>query len=300
MRVVLAGGSGFLGGALSAHLRSVGHQVQSLTRKPRPGPPDFIAWSPDGSASGDWAAAVNRADAVVNLAGEGIADARWTAERKATLLRSRVLATRSLVAAMATCRNPPGVFVSGSAVGYYGAHGDEPIAENTPAGSDFLARLCVDWEHEAALAQPITRLALVRTGLALAADGGALAKMLLPFKLGLGTTLGSGNQFMPWIHTRDWTSLVTWLITNERAQGAFNATAPEPVTNADFTHTLGHALHRPAILHAPGFIMKAVMGEMSGMLLTGQRVVPARAEQMGFRFQFRELKPALEDVLQTS
>jgi uncharacterized protein len=299
MRVLVAGGSGFLGGALSAHLRGLGHDVQILSRRPRQGRPDFIAWAPDGSAAGSWASSVGRADAVVNLAGEGIADARWTTARKGTLLRSRVLATRSLVAAVAACRNPPGVFVSGSAVGYYGARGDEPIVESTPAGSDFFARVCVDWEREAGLAQPLTRLAIVRTGLALAADGGALAKMLLPFKLGLGATVGSGTQFMPWIHVNDWTSLVTWLITNERTQGAFNATAPEPVTNADFTHTLGHALHRPAILHAPAFVMKAVFGGVSEMLLTGQRVVPARAEQMGFRFQFRELEPALKDVLQT-
>lgn len=298
MRVVLAGGSGFLGRALASHLVAVGFHVQTLTRRPRPGQADDIAWAPDGNASGPWAASLEGAEAVVNLAGEGIADARWTEARKAALRNSRLLATRSLVAAIAACRIRPGVLVSGSAVGYYGARGNETLTETAPAGSDFLARLCADWEREATIAEAVTRLTVIRTGLALAPNGGALSKMLLPFKLGLGATVGSGDQFMPWIHVKDWTSLVAWLIANERARGAFNATAPEPVTNSDFTHTLGHALHRPAVFHAPAFIMKAAMGEMSEMLLTGQRVVPAKAERMGFRFQFRELEQALRDVLQ--
>ncbi|MEO8682429.1 MAG: TIGR01777 family oxidoreductase [Vicinamibacterales bacterium] len=298
MRVVLAGGSGLLGGALAAHLSALDHQVQVLTRAPRAAQPNDIAWTPDGSGSPFLAAALEGADAVVNLAGEGIADARWTTKRKASLQRSRVLATRTLVAGMTSCRRPPRVFVSGSAVGFYGARGDEPIAENAPAGSDFLAGLCADWEREAAAADQVTRVAIVRTGLVLSRHGGALKKMLLPFKLGLGATLGSGEQFMPWIHVNDWSALVTWLITDERARGPFNGTAPTPATNADFTHALGHALHRPAILHAPGFVMKIAMGEMAEMLLTGQRVVPAKAEHMGFRFQFRELEPALRDVLQ--
>ncbi len=299
MRVVLAGGSGYLGRALAGHLKALGHQVQTLTREPRPGQANDIVWTPEGGASASWAGFLEGADAVVNLAGEGIADARWTAARKTALRRSRVLATRSLVAAIASCRTCPAVFVSGSAVGYYGARDDEPVAENAPAGSDFLAQLCVDWEREATIAEAVTRVAVVRTGLVLSSGGGALAKMLLPFRLGLGATLGSGDQFMPWIHVKDWTSLVTWLITNARAQGAFNGTAPEPVTNADFTHILGRALHRPAILRAPGFVLKAAMGEMSEMLLTGQRVVPAKAEHMGFRFQFRELEPALRELLHT-
>ena len=297
MRLVVAGGSGFLGQALTVHLSSLGHQVQVLTRRAQPHQPTHIVWQPDGRASRDWAGHLDGADAVINLAGEGIADARWTAERKAALQSSRRLATRSLVAAIASCQTPPRVFVSGSAVGYYGAHDDEPLAENAPPGSDFLARLSVEWEEEAAKAEPMVRVAIVRTGLALSAQGGALQRMLMPFRYGLGASLGSGLQFMPWIHVNDWTSLVAWLVTNERARGAFNGTAPEPVTNADFTHTLGRALNRPAILHAPAFVLRAAMGEMSQVLLTGQRVLPAKAEQMGFRFQFRELEQALRDVL---
>jgi uncharacterized protein (TIGR01777 family) len=238
------------------------------------------------------------ADAVVNLAGESIADGRWSVGRKAALHGSRMLVTRSLVAAISSCRTPPRVFVSGSAVGYYGARGAEPIAEDTPAGADFLARLCVDWEQEAAKAESVVRVAIVRTGLALSSSGGALKKMLLPFTLGLGARLGSGQQYMPWIHVNDWTTLVTWIITNQLATGPFNATAPAPVTNADFTYCLGRVLHRPARLRAPAFALTLAMGEMAEMLLTGQRVIPAKAEQMGFRFQFRELEPALRDVLQ--
>ena len=298
MRIVLAGGSGFLGKALDAHLSGLSHEVTVLTRRPNAANPNEVGWQPDGRATGDWATALDEADAVINLAGAGIADARWTPQRKAALRSSRLLATRSLVAAIASCATPPRIFISGSAVGYYGAHAEEPLTENTPAGPDFLAQLCVEWEREATLAEPATKVAIVRTGLVLSRSGGALARMLLPFRLGLGATLGSGHQFMSWIHINDWVNLVTWLLTDERARGAFNATAPEPVTNADFTLRLGMSLRRPAILQAPAFVLKAAMGEMSQVLLTGQRVLPARAEQMGFRFQFRELEQALVDVLQ--
>jgi uncharacterized protein (TIGR01777 family) len=237
------------------------------------------------------------ADAVVNLAGESLADKRWTASRKETLRRSRILATRTLVRAIAACAHPPGVFISGSAIGYYGPRGHEPIVETDRAGSDFLATLCVEWEEEArAAASPATRLVIIRTGLALASNGGALAKMLLPFKLGLGATLGSGDQYMPWVHADDWAAMVSWAIHNERAVGALNVTAPEPVTNRAFTRTLGRVLNRPAVLHAPSFVLQAAMGEMSAMLLTGQRVLPARAEQFGFRFSHRTLESALRSL----
>ena len=234
---------------------------------------------------------------MLNLAGEGIADRRWTAARKQAIQQSRVLATRTLARAIAETAAPPRVFVSGSAIGYYGARGDEPIAESSEPGSDFLARLCVEWEQEARIAEsPRTRVAIVRTGLPLAKDGGALAKMLLPFKLGLGATIASGDQYMPWIHAQDWTAMVVWLIQDGRAAGAFNATAPTPVTNRTFTRTLGRVLHRPAVLHAPAFALRAALGELSSVLVTGQRVVPASAEQLGFRFTHRTLEPALRSL----
>jgi uncharacterized protein (TIGR01777 family) len=234
----------------------------------------------------------------VNLAGEPIADRRWSASRKEAIRKSRVLATRTLVRAIAACAHPPRVFVNASGAGYYGPHADEPITESAGPGDDFLARVCVEWEQEArAVESPRTRLAVVRTGLVLDKAAGALARMLLPFKLGLGSTLGSGDQYMPWIHVDDWTSMTAWLIQNERAAGAFNATAPAPVTNRVFTRTLGRVLNRPAILHAPAFLLHAALGELSSVLLTGQRALPAYAEQLGFRFTHRTLEPALRSLL---
>lgn len=293
--IVLAGGSGFLGGKLHSQLERDGHRVLNLTRSPRPSHPGDVAWLPDGSA-GQLSAHLEGAGAVVNLAGENIAGTFWSEGRKAQLRNSRLLATRTLVRAIDACAVPPKALVSASAVGYYGPHGSETVTERTPPGSDFLARLCVDWEQEArAGASASTRLAIVRSGLVLG-DGGALKKMLLPFKMGLGATLGSGDQYMPWIHVDDWVAMVTWLIGSDRAAGAFNATAPAPVTNHDFTRTLGRVLRRPALFNAPAFVLKIGLGEMAGMLLTGQRVLPAAAEELGFRFAYRELEPALRSL----
>jgi hypothetical protein len=295
--VVLAGGSGFLGRKLAARLEHDRHRVVTLTRRPRKGHETDVAWQPDGSA-GSLAGHLDGVDAVVNLAGEGVADRRWTADRKTVLRNSRLLATRTLVRAMAICQTAPRVFVSGSGIGYYGPHGDKPVTERTPPGTDFLARLCVEWEQEARVAEgPSTRIAIVRTGLVLDAKGGALPRMLLPFRMGLGAAIGSGRQFMPWIHVGDWVAMVLWLIESDRGAGAFNAAAPQPVTNRDFTRALARVLHRPAVLQAPEFVMKLAMGEMASLLLTGQRVLPAHAEELGFRFGFRALEPALEDIL---
>jgi uncharacterized protein (TIGR01777 family) len=293
--IVIAGGSGFLGQKLAKRLEAEGHRTITLSRRPS-AEGNQIAWQPDGRA-GALPRHLDGADAIVNLAGEGIADKRWTAARKEALRLSRIFSTRTLVRATAECARPPKTFISGSAIGYYGPRGDEPVAESTPQGTDFLARLCVDWELEARQVESrSTRLAIVRTGLALDRDGGALKKMLLPFKLALGATLGSGDQYMPWIHADDWTAMVSWLIQNDRATGAFNATAPEPVTNRTFTHTLGRVLHRPAVFHAPAFVLRAALGEMASMLVHGQRVVPAAAEKIGFRFAYRTLEPALESL----
>ena len=197
-----------MGRKLAQRLATDGHTAITLSRRPS-GAGNQIAWQPDGNAD-----ALMRhfdgVDAIVNLAGEGIADKRWTSARKDALRNSRILSTRTLVRAVANCARPPKVFISGSAIGYYGPRGDEPVTESTPPGDDFLARLCVEWEQEARKVEsPSTRLAIVRTGLALDRDGGALKKMLLPFKLGLGATLGSGDQYMPWIHAADWTALVS-------------------------------------------------------------------------------------------
>ena len=297
MTIVVAGGSGFLGGALVSHLAAAGHRVLTLTRRPRAGHPNDVGWTPDGS-SGTWAVSLDKADAIINLAGEGIADRRWTAAQKARLRDSRLQAVGSLAAAIRSCATPPPLFVGGSAIGYYGAHGNEAVTEETPAGSDFLAGLCVAWEHASnTIASPATRVALVRTGLVMHPHGGPLKKMLLPFSLGVGGPIGSGRQFMPWIHRLDWIRLVAWILERRDATGPFNLTAPVPVTNADFTRALGRALHRPAFIPVPGFALKIALGEMANALLTGQRVLPARAEQMGFQFEFREIDDALRDLL---
>ena len=283
-----------MGQKLSRRLTAGGHQVRILTRQ-RSQAPDRITWQPDGTA-GALAPHLNGVDAVVNLAGENIADRRWSAAQKELLRSSRILPTRTLAVAISQCDTPPRTFVSASGVGYYGPHGDEPVTEVTPAGSDFFGRLCVDWEQEARAAPPAIRLVIVRSGPVLASDGGALKKMLPPFKLGLGATLGSGEQFFPWIHAEDWTAMVMWMIENDRASGAFNATSPTPVTNRTFTRTLARVLKRPAVFRAPAFALRAALGELADVLVTGQRAVPAHAERLGFRFTQPALEPALRSL----
>lgn len=292
MRVVIAGGTGFLGRALSASLGADGHRVTVLSRRAGGGPIETVAWTPDG-ASGAWAAALDAADAVVNLAGEGIADARWTAARKQALVDSRLKATASLATAITTVATPPRVFVSGSGVGYYGPCGDETITEQAPAGDDFLGRLALDWEAAAMPAAARTRVVLLRTGLVLG-DEGALAKMRLPFTLGVGGRLGSGRQWMPWIHVDDWVRMVRFAIDDTRASGPVNVCGPTPVTNAEFTRALGRALHRPTVFPVPAFALRAALGELSEALLTGQRAVPAKATALGFRFSYPDVQSALD------
>jgi hypothetical protein len=295
MTIVLAGGSGFLGRALARRLTRDGHQVVVLTRR-QPQQAAEAQWQPNGSA-GNLSERLEGVDAVVNLAGEGIADRRWSAARKEALRTSRVLSTRTLVAAIAKCERPPAVFISSSGVGYYGPRGNEVITESTEPGTDFLSRMAVDWEQEAqAVTGSRTRLAIIRTGLVLSGEGGALAKMLLPFKLGLGGPLGSGTQYMPWVHIDDHVSLTMWLMATPAATGAFNVSAPNPVTNREFTRELGRALRRPAVLPAPAFALRIMLGEMAELLLTGQRAVPAHAEQLGFRFAYDRLDHALQSL----
>jgi uncharacterized protein len=295
MKVIVAGGTGFLGKPLVEAVRAEGHDVRVLTRSAKA--PGEVGWTPDGGV-GPWLASLEGAEVIVNLAGAGIADTRWTAARKREIAESRLLATRSLVAAAGSLASPPRVFVSASAVGYYGARGAETLTEEAGPGSDFLGTVGREWEEAA---QPVTvhgtRLAIVRTGLVLAADGGALGQMLLPFRLGIGGRLGSGRQYMSWIHRDDWVRLVRWLIDEADAQGPFNATAPEPVTNAEFTRALGRALHRPAILPVPGFALKVLFGELAGpLLLEGQRAVPAKARALGFTFAYPDLDTALAAI----
>jgi uncharacterized protein (TIGR01777 family) len=294
MKIVVAGGTGFLGHALVARLRSEGYTVQVLTR--RPGGADEIGWNPDGTL-GPWAAALDDADGVVNLAGESIASGRWTAARKARIRDSRIRATRSLVAAISRAPRRPSVFLSGSAIGYYGPHGDEPITEQTPPGSDFLASVCRDWETEALRAASTTRVVLLRTGLVLEKDGGALPQMALPFRLFAGGAVGSGQQYQSWIHRHDWVNIVSFALKAPSVSGPLNLTAPHPVTNREFARTLGRVLHRPAFMPAPAFAMRLALGEMAdALLLTGQRVLPAAAQAHGVHFEYSTLEAALRAI----
>ncbi len=297
MHIVIAGGTGFLGTSLARALANDGYTIAILTRSARA--PHHVAWTP-GSATGPWTAAIDRADVVVNLAGESLADGRWTPRRKQRLVDSRVGPTGALAAAIRRSTSPPAVFVSMSGVGYYGACGDQEITEEAPAGADFVASLCQAWEQAAADADasPRTRCSVLRTGLVLARKDGALPRMLPPFRLGIGGPLGSGRQYLPWIHRDDWVAIVRWVIEQPHASGVFNATAPAPVTNRSFATTLGRVLHRPALLPAPGFALKVLLGEMAGpLLLTGQRAVPARALELGFTFRYPQLEEALREIL---
>ena len=295
MRIVVSGGAGFLGRALVAALRERGHQVVVLTRRPA-GDGDVL-WSPD-VPSGSWIAAVHAADAVINLAGEGIADKRWSDSRKKAILNSRVAATRALAQALQEAVKPATVFLSGSAVGYYGNRWDEVVTEDGMPGSDFLARVCVAWEREAHAAATVTRVVFLRTGIVLGRDGGALPKMAQPFRFFVGGRLGTGLQFLSWIHRDDWVALVIWALERTTLQGPLNVTAPEPVTNRDFAEALGRVLHRPALVPTPAFALRLAVGRelADTALLGGQRVIPAIAMSAGFDFRYRDLERTLQSI----
>ncbi len=308
MRIVIAGGTGFLGAPLAEVYAEDGHDVRILTRALPPGTAQHdsgtgvpgitrVGWKPDAH-SGPWESAIDGADAVINLAGEGIGDRRWTPQRKARLRDSRILPTRSLVAAIKAVALCPPVFISGSGVGYYGAGGDEVKTESSGPGSDFLARLCEDWEGDAAgAASPSTRVVLLRTGVVLERSGGALAKMIPPFRFFAGGPMGSGRQYMSWIHRHDWIEIVRWIVGTPAVGGAINATSPGAITNREFARALGATLGRPGFVPAPAFALKLLLGEMaSPLLLTGQRVLPARAEALGYHFRYPDIAQAFRDI----
>jgi uncharacterized protein (TIGR01777 family) len=294
MTIVVAGGSGFLGSALVDGWRADGHQVLVLTRRPQR--PDDVAWAA-GASDTAWTAAIEKADAVINLAGEGIADKRWTASRKAAILDSRVRSTRALVAAITSARNPPRTLISASAIGYYGDRGDEVLNEDSRPSSDFLAQVCRQWEDEALAASGVTRVVLLRTGIVLSQKGGALPQMALPFRFFAGGPAGTGRQYMSWIHLADWLAMVRWALAKATIAGPLNLTGPAPVTNTEFARALGKALHRPALLPAPAVALRLALGEMAdALLLTGQRVLPAKAQGQGYQFKFETADAALQEI----
>jgi len=299
-KIVIAGGSGFIGKALVRDLSAIG-EVVVLSRHPesatgaRPNE-RMVHWDPK-SETGEWTREIASADAVVNLAGASIAEGRWNDARKQELVNSRIESTRAIVNVLRREKRER-VLINASATGYYGDRGSELLDESSPAGSDFLATLALKWEAEAQRAEGFARVVMLRFGIVLDAAGGALAKTLLPFKLGAGGVLGSGDQYWSWIDLTDVVGLVRWAIENNEASGAINATAPEPVTNREFTKTLAAALHRPAIIPAPAFALRIALGEMAdALLLKGQRVLPARAEKLGYKFQHRTLESSLRRIV---
>jgi uncharacterized protein (TIGR01777 family) len=246
--------------------------------------------------------AVAECDAVIHLAGENIFAKRWSDAFKKVLRDSRVVSTQNIVAALA--RQPhkpdgsPKVLLNASAIGYYGPHQDEELTENSPPGDDFLARLCIEWEQAARQAEGHgIRLAMVRIGVVLGKESGALSKLLTPFRLGAGGPVGNGKQWMSWIHQNDLAGLFVFLLENAAATGPINGTAPQPVTNRDFSRALGRALHRPAFLPTPVFGLRFLLGEVAGVVATGQRVLPKRALELGYGFRFPTIDEALKDLL---
>jgi uncharacterized protein len=308
MRIVIAGGTGFLGSPLAEGYAEEGHDVRVLTRSLPEGQSRHdsgtgvpgvtrVGWQPDGR-SGPWASALDGADAVINLAGAGIGDRRWTPQRKALIRDSRVVPTRSLVTAIAAASKRPAAFVSASGVGYYGTGNGAPKTEASAAGDDFLARLCQDWEAEAARARDAgTRVVVIRSGVVLERTGGALVRMMVPFRFFAGGPVGSGRQYMSWIHRIDWIEMIRWIVDTPAIAGPVNATAPVPVTNRDFARALGRAMRRPALLPAPAVALKLMLGEMAGpLLLTGQRVIPQCALDHRFHFRYPEIDQAFRGM----
>jgi uncharacterized protein (TIGR01777 family) len=297
MKVLVSGSSGLVGGALAEGLRRDGHEVARLVRPGSELGAGDVRWDPvTGELDG---AAAEGADAVVNLAGASIAGGRWNEARKRVLRSSRVEATRHLVAALTKLKKAPKTLVSASAIGYYGDRGEEALTEESAPGGDFLAQLTRDWEAAAARAeQSQIRTVILRFGVILAAHGGALAKMLTPFKLGLGGKIGTGQQWMSWLTLGEAVGLVRYALETASLSGAVNAVSPAPVRNQDFTRALGKALHRPTIFPMPAFAARAAFGEMAdALLLSSQCVLPRRLESAGYRFQAPELNAALRAVL---
>jgi uncharacterized protein (TIGR01777 family) len=306
MRIFVTGGTGLVGSRLVRALAQRGDAVTALTRRPdaareRLGQ-DVSIISGDPMQAGPWMDAVADCHAVIHLAGENIFARRWNAAFKELLHASRVQSTKNLVQAVAQATRAadgrPKVLVNASAIGYYGPRGEVELDENSPPGDDFLARLCVDWEHAASQAESQgVRVVRVRVGVVLDRAGGALAQMLTPFKLGVGGRTGSGNQWISWIHHQDMVGILLLALDNGAALGPMNGTAPNPLTNRDFAKALGRALHRPAFLPTPALAMRLMLGEVAQLVTTGQRVVPKQALALGYSYRFPTVDAALADLL---
>ncbi len=311
MRIIITGGTGLIGQSLTARLSSQGHQVLILSRSPegaahpprashdRPGV-QIARW--DARTADGWTELVNGADAIVNLAGASL-DRRWTPHYKRVIRDSRLHAGRAVVQAVEQASPRPGVVVQASGAGYYGPRGDQIVSEAASPGTGFLGHTAVAWEASTAPVEDPgpsgagVRRVVIRSGVVLSAEGGALPRMILPFRFFVGGPLGSGEQWLPWVHIADEVRAIQFLIETEAASGPFNVTAPHPVTNAEFSRALGQAVRRPARFPVPAFVLRLLLGEMSTVILEGQRAVPRRLLDLGFTFRFGELHTALRDLL---
>lgn len=300
MKVLITGGTGLIGSRLAAELVQGGHEVVVLTRRPERAqvPPGVEAAGWDGRTSHGWGPLLDGDTAIVNLAGENIASGRWTAARKKRIRESRIDAGRAVAEAVAKAPRAPQVLLQASAVGYYGPRGDAEVTEESPAGDDFLAQVCREWEASTAAVETRgVRRVILRTGVVLDPDGGALEKMALPFKFFAGGPAGDGDQWMPWIHAADQTAAMRFLLESTGSSGPYNLAAPHPVTNEELSRVLAKVLHRPNLLRAPAFALRLALGEMADIVLTGQRALPRRLLDEGFQFQFPEIQGALADLL---
>jgi uncharacterized protein (TIGR01777 family) len=300
-RVLITGGSGLIGRALSASLAADGYEVIVLSRNPERATgllSGVRAERWDGRTAQGWGALADGAWAVVNLAGENISAGRWTADRKLRMRESRLNAGRAVVEAIEAAKARPAVVIQASGVGYYGPRGEEDVSESAPAGNDYLAGLAVAWETSTVGVEAMgVRRVIIRTGIVLSRKGGALPRMMLPFRFFMGGRLGSGRQWLPWIHIADEVGAIRFLMENEKANGPFNICAPNPVTNADFSRFLGRRMGRPAIVPTPAFLLRLAFGEMAGMLLSGQKAVPGHLTRLWYVFRFVEAEAALRDIL---
>lgn len=297
MKILISGASGLIGTNLIPTLEAKGDEVYKLVRK-TPKFDDEIQWDSQKGFSNAEKAKLENFDAVIHLAGDNVASENWSEEKKKRIHDSRVLGTKVLVDALKELKSPPAHFISASATGFYGNGKDKVLTEDSPKGEGFLPDVCAEWEAEAQKAESFARVVLMRTGVVLAKDGGALEKMLTPFKFGVGGTVGSGDQWMSWIALDDIISIINFFLENPQLEGAFNLTSPNPVTNEQFTKALGQAISRPTILPIPEFAIKLMFGEMGErLLLEGARVLPKRLEESGYKFQFPQLESALQHVL---
>jgi uncharacterized protein len=301
MKIAIAGATGFVGSRLVEQLQAQGHQVLILTRSPQQASKRFpqaqvVGYNP--LKSGDWQESISGCDAVINLAGEPIAEKRWTPAQKRVMMESRQIGTQKIVEAISLASIKPPVLINASAIGYYGTSETSKFDETSPAGKDFLAEVCTAWETAAQAASANgTRVVILRFGIVLGENGGALGKMLAPFNAFVGGPIGSGKQWFSWIHRDDVVKMIVAAISDPQMQGVYNATAPNPVTMTDFAQTLGTVMNRPSWLPVPNFALEALLGEGAIVVLQGQQVIPTQALAKGFEFQYPTLKPALTSIL---